>query len=168
MMVLIQHGQNIQNMSDCKHKIILNSVQLMRDKLNLTPALLFTCVKRTYTDLSSSFCFSPVVTGATDGIGKSYAEEVRLLDPYLFHFFQGKAMTHAHTHTHTMFTHRPRQGSSYRPINVYKSPRTHIQYTHTLQGRLTNKSSYRGNKHTLNRGYPATCLARTSVGVLAV
>uniref|UniRef100_A0A3B4T3S3 3-ketoacyl-CoA reductase n=1 Tax=Seriola dumerili TaxID=41447 RepID=A0A3B4T3S3_SERDU len=32
-----------------------------------------------------------VVTGATDGIGKSYAEEVRLLDPYLFHFFHRKA-----------------------------------------------------------------------------
>lgn len=28
-----------------------------------------------------------VVTGATDGIGKSYAEEVRLPNPYLFHFF---------------------------------------------------------------------------------
>lgn len=50
-----------------------------------------------------SLSLSPVVTGATDGIGKSYAEEVRLQDPYLFNFCHGESVTRAHTHTHTPY-----------------------------------------------------------------
>lgn len=51
--------------------------------MDMTFALLYSVslLKRTYTHLFL-LSVSPVVTGATDGIGKSYAEEVRLLDPY--------------------------------------------------------------------------------------
>ncbi len=77
---------------------------ISRTEIDLTPALPHTVRvmwRELVTTSFSSFCLSPVVTGATDGIGKSYAEEVRLLDPYLFHFFHGKAVTHAYTHRHT-------------------------------------------------------------------
>ena len=74
------------------------------------------------------------------------------MDPYLFHFFHRKAVTHAHTQ-YSLIGHGRGE-----PLQVVKSP--HI-CTHF------NTGSYRGNKLTLNRGYPATCWAH-SVGGLAV
>lgn len=41
------------------------------------------------------------MTGATDGIGKSYAEEVRLVETVYFTYFLGQSVTR------TPFAHRP-------------------------------------------------------------
>lgn len=75
-------------------------------------------------------CFFPVVTGATDGIGKSYAEEVRLLLVISF-LLWGGTMTHAHTHHVRSWATAGE--SSYRPINMYEGPHTHT-HTHFSTG----------------------------------
>lgn len=102
-------------------------------------AELWKCCEKLLLTSLSSFCLLTVVTGATDGIGKSYAEEVRLLDSYLSHFFHTErkkkrtAMTHSHTHTHTVLTQTLVGESSYRSINVEESPLTHM-HTHLNPG----------------------------------
>lgn len=92
------------------------------------------------------FFFFPlsVVTGATDGIGKSYAEEVRFLDPFNLWLM------------HTCRVHSGHSSGELLQAFQCKGPHKHM---HTLESRLANK-------HSLIMCSQVTCPSSTSVGGL--